>query len=112
MASDSEVRLLEEPAKTERAVARPKVRGKFIFIGDEKLYIRGVTYGPFRVSQDGSDYPEDEVVRQDFAQMAAIGINAVRTYTVPPTRLLDAAVENGRSTPFSVRQPIRDDRAS
>ena len=24
------------------------IKGKFIFVGEEKFYIRGVTYGPFR----------------------------------------------------------------
>ena len=70
---------------------RPRVRGKFIFLGNEKMYIRGVTYGTFRPHKDGNEYPDPEVVEQDFALMAANGLNAVRTYTVPPRWLLDAA---------------------
>ena len=70
---------------------RPRVQGKFIYAGDKKLYIRGVTYGPFRPDQDGNKYHNPEVVERDFAQMAVNGLNAVRTYTVPPTWLLDAA---------------------
>jgi hypothetical protein len=27
---------------------RPSVRGKFFFVGNEKLYVRGATYGTFR----------------------------------------------------------------
>ena len=27
---------------------RPRVHGKFIFVGDEKFYLRGVTYGTFK----------------------------------------------------------------
>src|SRR5207244_4462644 len=34
-------------------------------------------------------------VERDFAQMAASGINSVRTYKVPPRWLLDAAHRNG-----------------
>jgi O-antigen biosynthesis protein len=34
-------------------------------------------------------------VREDFAAMAAAGINAVRTYVPPPAWLLDAALEHG-----------------
>jgi hypothetical protein len=30
------------------SLCRPKVQGKFLFVGDEKLWIRGVTYGTFR----------------------------------------------------------------
>jgi O-antigen biosynthesis protein len=74
---------------------RPRVQGKFIFVGDKKLYIRGVTYGPFRPDQDGDKYHNLEVVERDFAQMAANGLNAVRTYTVPPRWLLDAAERHG-----------------
>ncbi len=77
------------------ANVRPQVRGKFIFLGDEKLYIRGVTYGTFRPLEEGDEYPDQEVVEQDFAQMAANGLNAVRTYTVPPRWLLDAAQRYG-----------------
>jgi cellulose synthase/poly-beta-1,6-N-acetylglucosamine synthase-like glycosyltransferase len=67
------------------------VQGKSIFLGEEKLYIRGVTYGPFRPSWDGHNYYNPEVVERDFTQIAANGLNAVRTYTVPPRWLLDIA---------------------
>ena len=70
---------------------RPRAYGKFLFCGDEKLYIHGVTYGTFRPLEDGSEYPHPDVVEQDFAQMAANGLNAVRTYSVPPLWLLDIA---------------------
>jgi beta-galactosidase/beta-glucuronidase len=43
----------------------------------------------------GDQYPDPEVVERDFAQMAANGLNAVRTYTVPPRWLLDAARRHG-----------------
>ena len=70
---------------------RATVRGKFIYVGDEKFYVRGVTYGPFRPDEHGCQYHNPETVDRDFAQMAANGINAVRTYTVPPRWLLDIA---------------------
>jgi GT2 family glycosyltransferase len=71
------------------------VRGKFIFLDDAKLYLRGVTYGTFAPLHDGAEYPRPEVVERDFAAMAANGINAVRTYTVPPRWLLDSAQRHG-----------------
>jgi GT2 family glycosyltransferase len=71
------------------------VRGKFILLDDEKLYVRGVTYGTFRPLDDGAEYPRREVVERDFAAMAANGINAVRTYTVPPRWLLNSAQRHG-----------------
>ncbi len=74
---------------------RPVVRGKFLFIGDRKLYVRGVTYGPFRPTADGSAYHHAERVAQDFARIAELGANTVRVYTVPPRWLLDLAQTHG-----------------
>lgn len=74
---------------------RPRAKGKFIFVGDEKFYVRGVTYGAFRPDENGNEYHTPEVVERDFAQMKAVGLNAVRTYTVPPRWLLDAAQRHG-----------------
>jgi GT2 family glycosyltransferase len=78
-----------------RVSARPSVQGKFLFLGDEKLYIRGVTYGTFSPDVYGDEFPELEVVERDFAQMAASGLNAIRVFTVPPRPLLDAAQRHG-----------------
>jgi GT2 family glycosyltransferase len=75
--------------------SRARVEGKFLRAGDEKLYVRGVTYGTFRPAGDGAAYPPPEVLDRDFALIAANGFNAVRTYTVPPRWLLDAAAEHG-----------------
>lgn len=74
---------------------RPCVRGKFIFIGAEKFYVRGVTYGTFRPNARDEEFPAPEAVERDFAQMAANGVNAVRTYTPPPLWLLDTARRHG-----------------
>ena len=81
------------PASTMRIV-RPQVRGKFLYTGSEKLFVRGVTYGTFCPSADGADF-RAEAGERDFAGMANAGINAVRTYTVPPRWLLDAAQRHG-----------------
>lgn len=59
------------------------------------MLIRGVTYGTFRPRADGTEVPEPDVVERDFVSMAAHGFNAVRTYSVPPTWLLDAAQRHG-----------------
>src|SRR3954447_7406261 len=75
--------------------ARPRVAGKFIFVGNEKLYLRGVTYGTFAPDANGDQYGTPAQVESDFAAMAASGINSVRTYTVPPRWLLDAAQLHG-----------------
>jgi O-antigen biosynthesis protein len=80
------------PAATEEG---PRVSGKFIFVGGEKFYFRGVTYGPFRPDESGCQFPPPAAVARDFRMMAAHGINAVRTYTVPPVWLLDTAQKHG-----------------
>jgi GT2 family glycosyltransferase len=74
---------------------RPRTQGKFLFAGEEKLYVRGVTYGPFRTSEGGSEYHSPEAVERDFAQIAANGLNGVRTYTTPERWLLDIAQRHG-----------------
>src|SRR5262249_11756043 len=74
---------------------RPHVKGKFLFRGDEKFYIRGVTYGTFHPDEQGAQFPHHSVAEQDLAQMAASGINALRVYTPPPVWLLDLALHHG-----------------
>jgi len=72
-----------------------KVQGKFFFIGEEKFSIKGVTYGPFPLGSHGASFPEKPVVERDFALMAELGANCLRTFTVPPKWLLDLAAANG-----------------
>jgi GT2 family glycosyltransferase len=73
--------------KTAEAVnVRPSVRGKFIFVGEEKFYVRGVTYGTFRPNEQGEEFPAPKVVERDFAQMAEVrgrvGHPAILCYTI------------------------------
>src|SRR5438309_967291 len=77
------------------ASLRPRVGGKFLYAGDEKLWIRGVTYGAFRPDADGAEYHGVQIVERDFDQIAAAGLNTIRTYTVPPRWLLDSAQRRG-----------------
>ena len=74
---------------------RARVRGKFLYVGDEKCWVRGVTYGTFQPDVHGSEYHNPETVERDFALMAENGLNTVRTYTVPPRWLLDTAQRYG-----------------
>src|SRR5258708_5280666 len=76
-------------------LSRPQVIGKFLFADHKKFYVRGVTYGPFRPTEDGPEYPDPARVSLDFGQMAANGINSVRTYSVPPRWMLDLAQQHG-----------------
>jgi GT2 family glycosyltransferase len=74
---------------------RPAVAARFLELGGEKEYVRGVTYGTFAEGADGSPYPDPHIVSRDFAAMAAAGVNSVRLYTAPPRWLLDLAHEHG-----------------
>ncbi len=74
---------------------RPTVRGKFLFTGDAKLYVRGTTYGTFALDENDRERYDPAVVERDFALMAANGLNAVRIYTVPSRAVLDAAQRHG-----------------
>jgi GT2 family glycosyltransferase len=78
-----------------QADPRPSVRGKFLFLGDEKLHLKGVTYGPFSSDDESAPELDMELVERDFSQMATNGLNAVRVYTVPPRWMLDAAARHG-----------------
>jgi O-antigen biosynthesis protein len=78
------------------AAARPCVRGKFLFVGNKRFYVKGVSYGAFTPREDDTEYHAPETIEGDFAQMAANGINTVRVpHTVPPRSLLDAAHRHG-----------------
>ena len=76
------------------SLIRPTVKGKFLYAGAEKLFVRGVTYGTFRPGEDGSEYNKT-VVERDFQRIAQNGLNAIRTYDLPPHWLLDTASLHG-----------------
>src|SRR5207244_4262736 len=87
-----------ERVPSDRAIEPARVRagGKFLFVGDEKLYVRGVTYGAFQPDADGHEYHDLAMVERDMAQIAAAGFNTVRIpHTTPPRSLLDAAWRHG-----------------
>lgn len=98
------------------SIVRPLAAGKFIQTAGEKLWIKGVTYGTFRSEGTDTDgYPAPHVIESDFAAMAAVGINTLRTYTVPPKALLDTAHKHGLRVmvglPWEQHVAFLDDRA-
>src|SRR5437016_1478286 len=74
---------------------RPRVDGKFFARGLGRWRPQGVTYGPFAPGADGEPFPRPELVRADFGAMRAAGVNAIRTYHLPPEWLLHRADEQG-----------------
>jgi len=95
-------------------VKQTRVSGKFLTVGGERYLIRGVSYGTFAPDTDGVQFPCVERVADDFSQMAAAGINTVRTYTPPPIHLLDEAARHGLRVmiglPWSQHVAFLDDR--
>jgi cellulose synthase/poly-beta-1,6-N-acetylglucosamine synthase-like glycosyltransferase len=85
---------LQKKALT-RVLERPHVKGKFLFVGEEKFWVRGVTYGTFRPDESGANYPAPDVVERDFIAIRSAGLNSIRVYTAPPRWLLDLAAIQG-----------------
>ncbi|HJT35289.1 MAG TPA: glycosyltransferase [Pirellulales bacterium] len=79
------------------AAPRPRIDGKFFARGQQRLRIHGVTYGPFAPNVDGEPFPARGLVVADFEQMRSFGLNAIRTYHLPPEWLLALAEERGIS---------------
>ena len=69
--------------------------GKFLHDNGARFLIRGVTYGTFAPGDDGSQFPSLDRVGPDFAAIAELGANTIRTYTCPPTAVLDEAARRG-----------------
>lgn len=94
--------------------ARPTIQGRSILTGGEKLHVRGVTYGSFRKLGD-NPFPEPRQIEMDLDAMAESGLNAFRTYHVPPRRLLDLAAERGLrvlvGVPWEQHVAFLDDRS-
>jgi glycosyltransferase involved in cell wall biosynthesis len=74
---------------------RVRTRAKFFFEGDQKFFLKGVTYGTFAPDAQGFYVGPPEKARRDLAMMREIGINGVRVYHAPPKWFLDMAQENG-----------------
>jgi len=71
-----------------------RVEGRSLARGEVRSPPRGVTYGPFPTNAAGEPFPEPAQVAADFRAMRAGGIDAIRTYCVPPTWFLAIAEEH------------------
>src|SRR5262245_29096171 len=87
------VELIERRVATAESGGRPRAAGKFLFRGDAKFLLRGVSYGPFAPASHGAQFPERDTVRRDLALMRDLGANCFRVFTPPPEWLLDLAGE-------------------
>ena len=71
------------------------VDGKYFTCAGRRILLRGCTYGPFPANALGEPFPDPDRVARDLKQMTELGVNAVRTYHVPPQSLLDRFREHG-----------------
>jgi glycosyltransferase involved in cell wall biosynthesis len=82
-------RVIEAPSN------RVRRDGKFFRLGDEKFYVKGVTYGPFAPDSNGQHFATRAQTRKDFEQIQELGGNCIRIYYVPPNWFLELAREMG-----------------
>jgi glycosyltransferase involved in cell wall biosynthesis len=85
----------QEGPGTGPALDLVRVSGKIFIVGGRHFDIRGVTYGTFLPRADGQPFLPASDVQRDFASIRERGLNAVRTYHVPPPDVLEAAEAAG-----------------
>ena len=75
---------------------RPRVwvDGKFFRRGAEKLYLKGVAYGPFAPNAAGEPFASPEQTTRDFVLAGELGANLLRVYHIPPRWFLDLAAQH------------------
>ncbi len=75
---------------------RPRVTvdGKFFRQGAEKLFLKGVSYGPFAPGKDGQPFATLEQTTADFALIKELGANLIRIYHIPPRWFLDLTAQS------------------
>jgi cellulose synthase/poly-beta-1,6-N-acetylglucosamine synthase-like glycosyltransferase len=76
------------------ASLRVGLDGKFFRLAERKFFVKGVTYGPFALSERKEPFASAEQTARDFALIRELGANVVRVYHVPPMWLLDLAREH------------------
>ncbi|CAG0967366.1 Putative glycosyltransferase EpsH [Myxococcaceae bacterium] len=74
---------------------RIRTRGMFLLRGEQKFFVRGVSYGPFRPNRMGEFLPEKDAVERDFALLRELGANTIRLYHVPAAGVRELAESFG-----------------
>ncbi|PYL64118.1 MAG: glycosyl transferase [Verrucomicrobia bacterium] len=80
---------------TTLANSRIRPLAKFLFEGDKKFFVKGVTYGPFKPDGQGDYLGRPEQVDVDLGLMREIGLNVVRVYHAPPRWFVDRCAAAG-----------------
>src|SRR4249920_3323755 len=79
----------------EAAPDRLHVNGRLFVRNNQRVWLRGVTYGPFAPNSQGDPFPPRRVVRDDLTQMTEAGFNTLRAYHLPPQWFLEAVTATG-----------------
>lgn len=75
----------------ESSSLRVRVDGKFLRLGAEKFYVKGVTYGPFAPNLMGEPFPDEDRAARDLELVRELGANVLRVYHLPPRWFVDLA---------------------
>ncbi|MCP4846316.1 MAG: glycosyltransferase [Verrucomicrobiaceae bacterium] len=86
---------MSDPVVGESGSCRVRVAGKFFRAGEEKFYIRGLTYGPFSPGGEFPGLKHGVELEADLASIVATGANTIRLYESPPEGFLDVCAEHG-----------------
>jgi GT2 family glycosyltransferase len=81
-------------AQTVSPLSRVTVDGKFFRLGQEKFFLKGITYGPFAPQAESGTFASPAQTARDFQQLGELGANVLRVYYVPPKWFLDLAAEH------------------
>ncbi len=81
----------------ESSPQRLRIRAKFFYGGnrDRKVFLKGVTYGPFAPGPDGVFLPAPDQAARDLDLLKDLGANLLRVYHVPPGWFLDKCARAG-----------------
>jgi GT2 family glycosyltransferase len=96
---------------------RPRVTvdGKFFRRGAEKLYLKGVAYGPFAGHAAGEPFATPDQTAKDFLLIRELGANLIRVYHIPPRWFLDLAARHDLllliDVPWDKHLVVLDDHA-
>src|SRR5437867_8710380 len=77
------------------ANSRVRPAAKFLFAGEKKFFVKGVSYGPFKPDEQRHYLGRPAQVDVDLAMMREIGINVIRIYHAPPRWFLDRCAAAG-----------------
>jgi len=77
------------------------VRGKFLQLGGERLYVKGFCYGPFAENSYGEYLPEQDQIACDLAHMRRLGANNGSDFTHQRESALHKATSSDHPDPLS-----------